>query len=117
MMWYISNPHLGNSNNAKIKELHEYMQRYSRLLIKDEATRKAIINEIEKVVSQLNEKYPRTKPLAVQSMRGYNEYLTCAPSPRNSDSDAVFTLTFSPINQVWEAMSDGSFAVWKEKEK
>lgn len=117
MMWYISNAHLGNGSNAKSKELHEYMQRFSRLLIKDDPTRDAIIKEIQDVVSKLNEKYPRTKPLAVQFMRGYNEILTCAPSPRTSDSDAVFTLSFSPIEQVWEAMTDGSFAVWKENKK
>ena len=101
-MYYISNANLGSARNAKGKEIQDFVQQYARSLVTDEQAKKTVLQEITNMVTFLNEKYPKTKPFGIQTMNGYgySNCVICAPEPRTSDSDAVFTLTFSHIKQV-----------------
>lgn len=99
MMRYIISPSLGKAANRKIKELHEYVAKYSNCIVMDDLTRDAIVNELREKVDELNAAYPRTKPLEVSM--NFGRIIMCCQKERPTD-DYAFSILLYEVKRVVE---------------
>lgn len=111
MMYYIERPNTWRASNRKCAEIQEFVGKFQNCLIADELSRDALIQELCNKVKELNDAYPRTKKLVVK-MGITNDYVSCYPDPRGSDSDSVFTISFMPVRRLYRFTEN--FAVLKE---
>lgn len=98
MMYYIERPHTWRPANKKCAEIQEFVDQYKNCLIKDELSRDALIAEVRRKVAELNEAYPRTKPVKVDFSHG--DWLS-AKSDIYAE-DYVFTIQFYPVRKTYQ---------------
>lgn len=96
-MYYIDRPNSSRPANRKCEELVNYVDKYFHCLVSDEETKNFIIDDLKKKVDDLNNRYPRTRPVCV---RFYSNLLSVEPEQRNNDSDNVLTIYFHPVSEV-----------------
>lgn len=61
MMFFIHHVQTYKNVNRKGQEMCEFAQAYDRILVQDECAMDSLKCEFEKVVKELNEKYPNQK--------------------------------------------------------
>lgn len=110
MMYYIERPNTWRAANRKCAEIQEFVDKFKNCLIADDLSRDALVMEIRRKVAELNEAYPRCKELAVEF--SHNDYISCYPTPKISDSDYVFTIKIMPVRMHYRFAENA--AVWGE---
>lgn len=101
MMYYIEKPNTWRAANRKCAEIIEFVGKFRNCLIADDLSRDALIQELRDKVDELNAAYPRTKKLVVD-LGITNDYVSCHPDPRTSDSDSIFTMSIYPVLRTYQ---------------
>lgn len=98
MMYYIDTPHTWGPANEKCRQLHNHIRQFSHCLVGSQESLDSLVREIQCKVEELNRAFPRTKPLAITRA---SDYISCHPTPRQNDSDAVFAIHFHPVERTF----------------
>lgn len=100
-MYFIERPNTWRAANKKCAKIQEYIEQFCNCLIPDDLSRDALIEELRHKVEELNDSYPRTKKLVVD-LGITNDYVSCHPDPRTSDSDSIFTMSIYPVLRTYQ---------------
>lgn len=98
MMYYIDSPNTWRAANRKCAELQDYVSRFKNCLIQDALSRDALIMEIRRKVAELNDLYPRTKRLSLDSD---GNFISCFPQGRGAEYEYVFTMRLLPVRRTY----------------
>ena len=99
MMYYIDTPNTWRAANRKCAEVQEFVDQFKNCLIADELSRDALVLEIRRKVAELNEAYPRTKPLVVDY--NFDDSVHCYPKRRGAEYENVFTIRMLPVRTTY----------------
>lgn len=100
MMYYIDKPHTWKAKNRLWAEAKAYIEQFENCLIKDEQSLDTFIDKLRRQVEELNQAYPRTKPLKVS----YRDlFVSCYSDVRPFDNDHAFTFHILPILKEYDA--------------
>lgn len=84
------------STNNKGRELQQYIVQFEQRLVTDELSMDALKEEVKQEIERLNEAYPRTQPLELDSYRGKGYGQWKAWVKDNSDK-IVFVLSWKAV--------------------
>lgn len=84
--------------NAKGKELQKFVyERFNHCLVADDKSLEQIAKEIQNEMSELQLKYPRTKPFVFNQYKGH---FSVKPENKYNDN-AVFILSFEKVKSTY----------------
>ena len=110
-MYYIERPATWSPANKKCKLLQEFVNQFRNTLIADNISRDALVDDICHKVDELNQAYPRTKPLAVTD---HNNYIACFPINRAIADEYVFTIRTEPVRRTYRFSEKAAASLLKE---
>ncbi|MBQ9473293.1 MAG: hypothetical protein IJU81_02645 [Bacteroidales bacterium] len=100
MEYYIDKVKVWSPANRKCKEVLCYASSLEHTLLEDDAAVDATVKDLQRLVEELNGRYPRTKPLQVQR-RG--NYVCCQPVERRVEDEYVFSFHIKKVMRVIES--------------
>ena len=86
--YYISNVKMSSPADSKCKVLQGFVRRLQYFIQDDAAAVDTTVEWLQRVVEELNERYPRTKRLEVQR-RG--DFVCCRPVEHMAEDEYVFS--------------------------
>lgn len=110
-MYYIDRPSIWSPANKKCKQLQDFVGQYKNTLIADEISRDALLEEIRAKVEELNQAYPRTKPLVVTD---HDNHIACFPKNRTIADEYVFTFRTEPVRRTYRFSEKATASLLKE---
>ena len=102
--------------NQKCKLLQDFVKQFENTLIADEISRDALVEDIRRKVEELNQAYPRTKPLVVDFDICHRDYVSCQPELRKIEDLYDFTFTFHipPVRRTYRFSEKAAASLLKE---
>lgn len=101
MMYYIDKVNTWSPANRKWMEVQAFVTEYSHTLIPDDDAARALVEEIRQKVEELNDRYPRTKRLAVKKE---GNFVACVNEDRKLDDQYVFTFHIEKVRQTYKTL-------------
>ena len=89
-----------SNTNKKGKELQQFIIRFKQLLVKDDVGMDALKAEIERETEQLNNAYPRTKPL-VLDFKSTGTSGQCMAFVEGNSDKVVFYMTWLVVIGIY----------------
>ena len=111
MMYYIERPATWSPANRKCKLIQDFVDQFRNTLIADDISRDALVEDIRHKVEELNQAYPRTKPLTVTDR---DNYIACFPKTRTIADEYVFTIRTEPVRRTFRFSEKAAASLLKE---
>ncbi len=110
-MYYIDRPATWSPANRKCKLLQDFVNQFRNTLIADDISRDALVEDIRHKVEELNQAYPRTKPLTVTN---HENLIACFPKTRTIADEYVFTIRTEPVRRTFRFSEKAAASLLKE---
>lgn len=106
MMYFIQRINTWSPANQKCKLLQDFVKQFENTLIADDISRDALVEDIRRKVEELNQAYPRTKPLVVDFDICHLDYVSCQPELRKIEDEYAFTFHIHPVRRTYRYFED-----------
>ena len=110
-MYYIDRPATWSSANRKCELLQDFVNQFRNTLIADDISRDALVEDIRHKVEELNQAFPRTKPITVTDR---DNYIACFHKTRTSGDEYVFTIRTEPVRRTFRFSEKAAASLLKE---
>ena len=110
MKYYIDKVNTWSPANRKCLEVQSFVKEFRQTLIPNDDVVEAMMKEIREKVEELNDRYPRTKRLAVKKE---GNFVACVNEDRKLDDQYVFTFHIEKVRQTYKTLE----IMVNEKEK
>lgn len=114
MMYFIQRINTWRPANQKCKQVQAFVDQFRNCLIPDEISRDALVEDIRRKVEELNQAYPRTKPLVVNFDICHRDYVSCQPELRKIEDEYVFTFHIHPVRRTYRFSEKAAASLLKE---
>lgn len=111
MKYFIERPATWSPANKKCKELLDFVEQFENTLIPDDLSRDALVEDIRHKVEELNQAYPRTKPLTVTDR---DNHIACFPQNPTFADEYVFTIRTEPVRRTFRFSEKAAASLLKE---
>lgn len=114
MMYFIQRINTWSPANQKCKLLQDFVKQFENTLIADDISRDALVEDIRRKVEELNQAYPRTKPLVVTLDHLLHDYVSCQPELRKIEDHYAFTFHIHPVRRTFRFSEKAAASLLKE---
>ena len=111
MMYFIQRINTWSPANRKCKLIQDFVDQFRNTLIADDISRDALLEDIRHKVDELNQAYPRTKPLAVTD---HDNHIACFPEKHSVADEYVFTIRTEPVRRTFRFSEKAAASLLKE---
>ena len=101
MMYFIQRINTWSAANQKCRLLQDFVNQFENTLIADDISRDALVEDIRRKVEELNQAYPRTKPLVVDFDICHRDYVSCKPEHNRIEDLYAFTFHIHPVRRTY----------------
>ena len=114
MMYFIQRINTWSPANKKCKLLQDFVKQFENTLIADDISRDALVEDIRRKVEELNQAYPRTKPLVVDFDICHRDYVSCKPEHNRIEDLYAFTFHIHPVCRTYRFSEKAAASLLKE---
>ncbi len=114
MMYFIQRINTWSPVNQKCKLLQDFVKQFENTLIADDISRDALVEDIRRKVEELNQAYPRTKPLVVDFDICHRDYVSCQPEHNRIEDQYAFTFHIHPVRRTYRFSEKAAASLLKE---
>ena len=101
MKYYIDKVNTWSPANRKCLEVQSFVKEFRQTLIPNDDVVEAMMKEIRDKVEELNDRYPRTKRLAVKKE---GNFVACVNEDRKLGDQYVFTFHIEKVRQTYKTL-------------
>lgn len=103
MSFFVQHLNTYAAKNRAWKKVTDYVSKFEYVLIKDECSRDALVEDIRTKVNEINTEHPKLKPIRFSAGNlGGNSYRISASVDKMGCPNMVFTMDIVKVRSIYE---------------